>query len=143
MNLEVRRPTREDALKGAAHLLEPFADFPFLDRAKDLAAAVAAVLSLVARHAIAGCVPIPNRLFDEVLPTLTDTELRLILVVMRATLGWREGSDSGGWRYKRRDWLTHRQLVRRTGRSSASISSAIQSLVVAGLIRVEDAGAVA
>ena len=87
----------------------------------------------------AGCVPIPNRLFDEVLPELTDTELRVLLIVMRSTLGWREGSDDGTWRFKRRDWITHRQLIRRTGRSSASVSSAIQSLIDASLIVVEDA----
>src|SRR5207244_2913010 len=50
-------PTWEDASAAAARLLEPFADFPFLD-SEARAAAVAAVLSLVARHAIDGCVPL-------------------------------------------------------------------------------------
>jgi len=84
-----------------------------------------------------GTVPVPNLLFDQLLPQLNDAELRLILIVLRSTLGWREGDDFGGWRQKRRDWLTNRQLVRRTGSSSASVSRAIQTLLDAGLIRVE------
>ncbi len=64
-----------------------------------------------------GVIPVPNRLVDEVLPTLKDTELRVLLIVLRQTLGWREGSDTRArWRYKRRDWISHSQMVRRTGR---------------------------
>lgn len=85
----------------------------------------------------AGAVPIPNRLFDEVLPALNDTELRVLLIVLRQTLGWREGSDRGGWQFKKRDWLTHGQLCRRTGRSSESVSKAISALVRANLLIVE------
>src|SRR5947209_3702898 len=86
-----------------------------------------------------GAVPIPNRLFDEVLPTLTDTQLRVLLVVLRQTLGWREGSETGGWRYKQRDWISHMQLMKKTGRGSEALSEAVGSLVAAGLIVVEDA----
>ncbi len=85
-----------------------------------------------------GSVPIPNVLFDQVMPQLGDTELRVLLVVLRQTLGWREGSDLGGWRFKRRDWITHRQLVHKTGRGSEAVSGAVNSLVSAGLIVVED-----
>jgi hypothetical protein len=85
-----------------------------------------------------GAVPIPNRLFDEVLPELSDTELRVFLVVLRATLGWREGDDRGGWRFKRRDWISHAQFVKRTGRGSDAVSRAIQGLVARSLIVVED-----
>ena len=83
-------------------------------------------------------VPIPNLLFDELLPVLSDSELRLLLIVLRATIGWREPDGQGGSRPKQRDWLSHRQLVMRTGRSSAAISSAVQSLIDRGLIVVED-----
>lgn len=86
-----------------------------------------------------GSVPVPNIFFDQWLPRLTDSEMRLLLVLVRATLGWREGGDHGGWRFKRRDWMTNSQLVRRTGSSSAAISRAVQSLVIKGLIRVESA----
>lgn len=85
-----------------------------------------------------GTVPVPNILFDEMLPQLSDAELRVLLVVMRSTLGWREGSDFGGTRFKRRDWITHRQLMKRTGRGSAGVSAAIQSLIAKSLIVVEN-----
>lgn len=83
-------------------------------------------------------VPVPNSLFDEYIPTLTDTELRVLLVVIRATLGWREADGQGNTRYKTRDWINHAQLQRRTGRSSAAISRAVQSLVERSLIHVEN-----
>jgi hypothetical protein len=86
-----------------------------------------------------GFVPVPNQLFDVVLPTLTDTEARVLLVVIRSTLGWREGNEEGGTRTKQRDWIAHRQMVKRTGRSGSSVSAAIQSLIVRKLIAVEDA----
>jgi hypothetical protein len=81
-----------------------------------------------------GFVPVPNALFDEVLPTLRDTELRVLLIVVRQTLGWREGRT----RYKRRDWLSRSQLTRRTGRASEAVSAAVDALVRRGLIVVED-----
>ena len=84
-----------------------------------------------------GAFPIPNRLVDEILPMLRDTELRVLLIVLRQTLGWREGSDTGGWRYKRRDWISHSQMVKRTGRGSEAISKAVDALVQRGLLIVE------
>ena len=32
--------------------------------------------------------PVPTRLVDEVMPALKDTELRVLLVVLRQTWGW-------------------------------------------------------
>ena len=54
-----------------------------------------------------GAVPVPNARFDSVLPTLKNTELRFLLVVLRQTAGWRDGRHHT----KARDWLSHRQLV--------------------------------
>jgi hypothetical protein len=85
-----------------------------------------------------GFVPIPNRLFDEVMPELSDTELRVLLVVFRQTAGWKEGDDLGGWRHKRRDWISHRQLIGKTGRKSEAVSRAIEALVNCSLVVVED-----
>ncbi len=96
--------------------------------------------------------PVPLRLVDEVMPRLRDTELRIMLVVLRQTWGWKadcsKGSKSEGYRAesskrKRRDWLSHSQLCRRTGRSSDAVSGAVASLVEAGLLVVEDAGGTA
>lgn len=84
--------------------------------------------------------PLPVRLVDEVMPTLKDTELRVLLVILRATWGWRANRIDGDGKHKRRDWLSHSQLRRRTGRGSDAVSGAVASLTAAGLIVVEDAG---
>jgi hypothetical protein len=81
-----------------------------------------------------GAVPVPNLVFDALLPTLKDTELRVLLIVIRQTAGWR---DQKG-RSKARDWLSHGQLVKRTGRRSEAVSGAIDGLVRRGLLVVED-----
>lgn len=78
--------------------------------------------------------PFPSALLDEVMPTLRDTEWRLLCVIVRQTLGWQE--ETG--RRKNRDWLTHRQLKARTGRSSEAVCRAIETLVARDLIEVED-----
>jgi phage replication O-like protein O len=72
--------------------------------------------------------PVPNLVIDDLMPRLRDTEFRLLLVVLRQTWGW----------HKERDWLTHSQLKRRTGRSSAALSKAISVLVRANLILVRN-----
>ncbi len=81
-----------------------------------------------------GTTPVPNVLFDTFLPRLSDTELRVLLVVNRATLGWKQGTGR-----KESDWLSHRQLQARTGRAGASVSHAIEALVRRGLLLVQDA----
>ena len=84
-----------------------------------------------------GFTRLPHVFFD-ILPTLTDSETRVLLIVLRSTLGWQEGSNNGGTQTKRRDWISHSQLQRRTGRSSASVSAAVHSLVTRSLIVVEN-----
>ena len=110
--------------------------------------------------------PVPVRLVDTVMPRLKDTELRVLLVVLRQTWGWRmdrtsvhkDGAGTQGCTSeqptskkagkhqlnkhqptKRRDWLSHSQLCRRTGRGSEAVSAAVASLTASGLIIVEDA----
>ena len=83
-----------------------------------------------------GTTPVPNALLDRVMPTLRDTELRLLLVVVRQTRGWQDAPGSP--RRKQRDWLTQSQLMARTGRGSGAVSQAVEALVQAGLIEVQD-----
>lgn len=83
-----------------------------------------------------GTTPVPNDLLDRVMPTLRDTELRVLLVVVRQTLGWQDGANPT--RRKKRDWLTQSQLRQRTGRASEAVSHAVDTLVQAGLINVTD-----
>lgn len=83
--------------------------------------------------------PVPTLLTDEAMPGLRDTELRLLLVVLHQTWGWQVDPLAAGKRHKRRDWLSHQQLCRRTGRGSDAVSAAVASLSASGLIVVEDA----
>ncbi len=77
--------------------------------------------------------PFPNHLLDQVMPVLKDTEWRVLCVIVRQTNGWINPLTG---RRKRSDWLTHRQLLRRTGRASAAICEAIQNLIIKELIEV-------
>ena len=77
---------------------------------------------------------LPNVLLDEVMPTLKDTEWRVLCVITRQTLGW----ATTGKRRKKRDWLTQKQLMARTGRNSAALSAAIDVLVRRCLIEACD-----
>ena len=67
---------------------------------------------------------------------MSDTELRIVLVVTRATLGWELDSETG--MRKQEDWLSHYQLKERTGRGSASISAAIASCIKKEWIEARD-----
>lgn len=77
--------------------------------------------------------PFPNVLLDEIMPQLTDSEWRLLCVIVRQTLGWQV---KGTGRRRSRDWLTQSQFRARTGRESSAISKAIESLVRQFLIEV-------
>ena len=79
--------------------------------------------------------PFPSHLIDDVMPSLKDTEWRVLCVIVRQTLGWKQG-DSGKRKYS--DWLSHRQLMTRTGRSSEAICNALDVLVRRNLIVIEN-----
>lgn len=83
---------------------------------------------------ILGTTPVSNFLLDRIMPRLRDTELRILLVVARQTVGW---GLADGTR-KQADWMSHFQLKRKSGRSGAAISKAIDVLVRARLIQVRD-----
>lgn len=79
-------------------------------------------------------VAFPSLLIDRVMPTLKDTEWRLLCVIVRQTIGW----NAHGHRHKRRDWMTQRQLMARTGRNSAALSNALNTLVRRRLVDATD-----
>lgn len=68
----------------------------------------------------------PNLLLDRLMPDLKDTELRVLLVVLRQTVGWN--------RPNRAVVLSFRRLKSLTGRHSEAISKALSSLQAKGLI---------
>lgn len=78
-------------------------------------------------------VPLPAYLLDAVMPSLKDTELRVLLVVARSTLGWKDPVTGGR---KERDWISHAQMRRRTGRAGAAVSKAVADLAGKGLLDV-------
>lgn len=78
-------------------------------------------------------VPFPARLLDQAMPRLSDTEWRLLCVVVRQTLGWYD-KETGG--RKDKDWLTQSQLVARTGRSGRAVSESVAALTAQQMIQV-------
>lgn len=84
---------------------------------------------------VRGATPFPSHLIDQVMPLLKDTEWRILCVIVRQTLGWKVGE---GRQRKRSDWLTQSQLKARTGRETAALSQAIDTLVRRGLIEVRN-----
>lgn len=80
--------------------------------------------------------PVPNRLFDEYLPNLSLSELRVLLIVLRQTNGWHD-KETGG--RKKKDRITHNQFIQKTGLSRRTLSGAIERLVEHGLLVVTDA----
>ena len=81
--------------------------------------------------------PVPNIVFDHYMRILKPTELTLLLVVIRQTIGW---YDPQSQRRKSRDWLSGSQLRLKTGYSRKSLSQALEQLVKHQLIRVYDSG---
>lgn len=73
---------------------------------------------------------VPNNLFDVLLKTLSEKELKVILVVIRQTLGW---VDAKGNR-KRRDWISQKYFTNKAGLSGKAVSQAIELLVDKNLI---------
>ncbi len=78
-------------------------------------------------------VPFPARLLDQAMPRLSDTEWRLLCVVVRQTLGWYD-KETGG--RKEKDWLTQSQLAARTGRSGRAVSESVAALTAQQMIQV-------
>ncbi len=76
----------------------------------------------------------PNSLFDNHLKELSYSELKVLLVIIRQTIGFIHPKDRT--RRKDRDWISQRFFMLRTGLSGRSVSTAIASLIAKGLIIV-------
>ncbi len=75
---------------------------------------------------------IPNAVFES-LHTLSEKELKVLLTILRQTIGWvaKDGKR------KSRDWISHRYFITKTGLSRKSITQAISLLIKKGLVRAE------
>jgi phage replication O-like protein O len=67
---------------------------------------------------------IPNDLLEYWLPQLGEAELKVLLVIMRKTLGW----------HKKREWICNTQLMKSTGLCLDTVISAARALQEKGLI---------
>jgi len=80
--------------------------------------------------------PVPNVIFDIYMKELNSTELKVLLVVIRQTLGWAD--RRGMYGRKEVDWISGSQLIQKTGCSKRAITSAVDLLVQKKLIEVFD-----
>lgn len=78
---------------------------------------------------------IPNTLFDTYLPQLKESELKILLVVMRQTYGW---IDTKTGNRKTRDRISRTQFMQKTGLSCKIVSKAIKSLAGKELLIITD-----
>lgn len=78
----------------------------------------------------------PNELFDHLLKELTLSELKVLLTVIRKTLGQVDPRDAT--RRLERAWISQGLFVRCCGLSGRAVSTAIDSLVRKGLVEVTD-----
>ncbi|MBN4051395.1 HTH domain-containing protein [bacterium AH-315-M05] len=79
---------------------------------------------------------VPNVLLDDYLGDLKPAELKMLLVVIRQTIGWVE--DKKTKRRKEKDWISGSQLREKTGYSRRAISKAVDSLSKDGWVEVYD-----
>ena len=71
--------------------------------------------------------PTPNELYNGEMRKMSDTELRVVLIVTRGTLGW-EVDHRTGMR-KQEDWISQKLLMEKSGKSNRAISTAVKSCV--------------
>ena len=75
----------------------------------------------------------PNKLY-ELLASLSEKEIKLLLIIIRQTAGWRDPITQ---KRKERDYISHRFFMRVTGLSSKSVSSGLGLLLQKQLIAIE------
>ena len=78
---------------------------------------------------------IPNILFDELLSSLTGSELKILLVILRKTNGW---IDAKTGKRKERAQISYRQFQNKTGISKRSVIRAVNSLIVRNFVTATD-----
>ncbi len=86
--------------------------------------------------AIPNTTPTPNELYNGEMKKMGDTELRIVLIVTRATLGWQVDKNTG--MRKQEDWISYYQLKEKSGRGYTSIAKAIDNCIKSGWIEARD-----
>jgi len=78
---------------------------------------------------------VPNQVFDIHLQHLGYAELKILLVIIRQTYGWRDKKTKS---HKERDWISRQFFVKKTGLSKRAVSKAIAQLQEKNLIIITD-----
>lgn len=78
---------------------------------------------------------VPNEVFDKWLAILTESEIKILLVIIRQTYGW---IDRYTGRRKLRDRITRTQFMMKAGLSARIVSKTLNSLLKRGLIQISD-----
>ena len=78
---------------------------------------------------------VPNVLFDTHLKTLGYAELKVLLVIIRQTQGWK---DPRTGKAKEWDWISGLFFVKKTGLSKRAVSKALSTLCKKKLIRIRN-----
>jgi hypothetical protein len=81
-----------------------------------------------------GFVPLPHYFLVKILPSLSDTELRVLLIILSRTVGWKQ-KDASPTRVR----LSRVALSIATGRSNTTVSQAVERLSSKGMIAIENA----
>lgn len=84
---------------------------------------------------IANSTPVPNQVLDEYWSQISGAEAKILGVIIRATFGW---MDKHTGKRKTRDWISHSQFSKKAGLSDRTVTTAIQSLIEKGMIKVTD-----
>ncbi len=79
--------------------------------------------------------PTPNWLYNGEMKKMNETELKVVLLVTRKTLGWFDPSTGDR---KNQDYISQSQFMEFTGKSNRAIATAIQSCVEHGWIIGKD-----
>ncbi|MEM6342663.1 MAG: replication protein [Bacteroidota bacterium] len=80
--------------------------------------------------------PVPNEVFDVYVRELKPGELKVLLVIVRQTLGY--VVDKKNKQRRTRAWLSQLRLTQLTGLSRKAISQAIAGLVERNIVLVTD-----
>jgi len=78
---------------------------------------------------------VPNIIFDTYFPQLKPSEVVILLIIIRQTLGWYDPKTK---KRKLRDWISYRQFKNKTGLSIKTISLAIKYLIAQKIIKATD-----
>ena len=79
--------------------------------------------------------PTPNWLYNGEMKKMSETELKVVLLITRKTLGWFDPMTKGR---KDQDYISQKMFMEFTGQSNRAIATAIQSCVESGWIIAKD-----